>query len=215
MLVVAHEQHVVGNLRIGRVGPAVVVEGHGKNHRHPVRREGAGKLGEKVPQILLRARRQFFEVDGQPLKPIGLEEGNDVFDARCSCRGVGEQPRQSGSIPFSLNRVLDHRQDRYVRLGLLNELQHAIVDLSLEFEVRAFEADPARDNPVEVRQRLLQSRVTVVVPVHVEADAQRPLLRSSERRRNRMTVDHLGLRVASPQPTLPLPQIGGELGSCF
>jgi hypothetical protein len=44
VLVVTHEQHVVGNPRIGRVGPAVVVEGDGENHRHVVRRESAGKL---------------------------------------------------------------------------------------------------------------------------------------------------------------------------
>jgi hypothetical protein len=98
MLVVAHEQHVVGNLRIGRVRPAVVVEGHGKNHRHPVRREDAGKLGEKVRRSFC-VRRQFFEVDGQPLKLIGLEEATML---RCALftRGVGEQSRQSGPSHF-------------------------------------------------------------------------------------------------------------------
>ena len=68
MLVVAHEQHVVGNLRIGRVRPAVVVEGHGKNHRHAVRRESAGKLGRESPAdpfarsaAILRSRRSAPE----------------------------------------------------------------------------------------------------------------------------------------------------------
>src|SRR4029077_1427281 len=87
--------------------------------------------------------------------------------------------------------------------------------LGLQIEIGTLEADPARDNPVEVRQRTLQRRVAVVVPIDVEADAQGPLLRSSERRRNRMTINYLGLRVARPQRMLPLPQIRSELRSCL
>ena len=178
-----------------------------------MRGEGTGELRQEVTQVLLRPWRNLLEVDGQPLKLVRLEKQDDVIDARHPRRRVGEQSREARPIPFSLHCILDHGKYGNVRFRLLDELQHPIVDIGFELEVRTLEAEPARDHPIEMGKRTLQRRIAVVIPVDVKADAQRPLLRSSERRRKRVTVHDLGLGMARTQVPLPLPQVRSELGS--
>jgi hypothetical protein len=135
VLVVAHQQHVVGNLRIGDVRPAVVVEGNGEHHDETVRGERARQFAEKVLQVLLRLGRDLLEIDGQSLKLVGLEKGDDLVDARRTRRRIRKQPREAGSVPFALNRILDHGKDRRVGLRFLDQLQHPIIDIGLQLEV--------------------------------------------------------------------------------
>ncbi len=86
-------------------------------------------------QVLLRLVWDLFEVDGQSLKLVVLEKGDDLIDARRPRLRIGEQLREPGSVPFTLDRILDHGKDWRVGLGLLDELQHPIVDICLQLEV--------------------------------------------------------------------------------
>ena len=91
MLVVGHEQQIVGDVTVGRVSPAIVVDRHGQHDRQSaldVRK--LRNFGQEGSQILLRSGGNLLEVDGQSLKLVGLEKFNDVFDTRRSCRRVGK-----------------------------------------------------------------------------------------------------------------------------
>src|SRR6185295_9049307 len=83
---------------------------------------------------------------------------------------------QSRTVPMSVEHILDHGQDSDPGLRRLNVGKSPLVDVSLQVHVLALEAEPARKDPVEMGQGPLQRGEAVVVPVHIEADAEGPIL---------------------------------------
>src|SRR5262249_59888875 len=47
MLAVSHEQHEIGDMGVGRIRPAVVVERHGEHNDVLVRRKGSGHFSKE------------------------------------------------------------------------------------------------------------------------------------------------------------------------
>src|SRR6478736_5534264 len=145
-------------------------------------------LSKKGLEVTVRLVRDLLEIDGQSLKLVGLEKLNEFLNTRCPCRWISEKPREPGSVPPPLHRVLDHGQNRNVRLRYLDVFQRPVLDVDLQVHGRTLKIKPAGDEPVEMGKRPLKSGVASVVPVHVEADAQGPFVCTFKRHGDRATV---------------------------
>ncbi len=212
VLVVAHEHDVVGDLGIGGVWPAIVVERHDQHDGKAVLGESRRHFGQEGLQILLRLRRNLLEVDGQPLKLVRLEKRNDVVESGLPRRWVREQLGQPGAVPFLIGHILNHGHDRNVGLRRLNVFEDPIIDAGFQVHGRPGKAQPAGDDPIKIGKHPLEIGVAVIVPVDVEADAQGACVRASERPWNGMAIDHLRLGMAGYQRTLLLPHLRSETG---
>ena len=83
---------------------------------------------------------------------------------------------------------------RNIGSRLLDQPQRPIIDIGLHLQIRTGKRKPARNDPIELGQRPLERRVAVIVPIDIEADAQRPVARNPQWARNGLAVYHLYLR---------------------
>src|SRR6185503_11101565 len=78
VLVVAHEQQIIGDLNVGSIRPVIVVERYGEHNGKAALGESLRHFCKKGLKVLLRPRRDFLEVNGQSLKLIRLEKRDDL-----------------------------------------------------------------------------------------------------------------------------------------
>ena len=127
----------------------------------------------------------------------------------CRASGSASSFAKPGAVPFLIRHILDHGHDRNVGLGILNVFQDPIIDAGLQVHGRPRETEPTGDHPIETRQRPLESRIAILIPVDVKADAQRPSGGACERGGHDRPLRHGGLRSMRQIP-LSVAQFGGQ-----
>src|SRR4029079_9575431 len=99
VLVVAHEQQIIGDLGVGSITAVIVVERHSEHNGKAALGESLRHFCKKGLKVLLRPRRDFLEVNGQSLKLIRLEKRDDLIQPRRSRCRIGKPPRQTRPAP--------------------------------------------------------------------------------------------------------------------
>ena len=173
MLVVGHEHEIVRPSREGLVVPAVVVERHGHCDDPVVRRKGRLQFAHERLQVRLRCRRHLFEIDHHALQFVLLDESGDLLDAFAARLCVGKQLGEALAVPDVVLRILQHRQDWHLGLLAMDKVERLAVDVDAERHAIAAERSPRRHDPIEPLEIAPERGVAAVVPIHVEADAQR------------------------------------------
>ena len=114
-----------------------------------------------------------LEVNRQALQFVEVEEIDDFLETRGALGGIGKPPGEPLPVPFSLDGILQQRKDRLRGIGHPDSRQPPMIKIVANADVASLHAEPSRNDPIEMRQILLQRREGALVPIGVEADAQR------------------------------------------
>ena len=193
VLVVGHEDLIVGRCGVAAIGPVGIVERRRDSDEPTVRRERRAQLAQEGQKVPMRVLRDFLEIDRQvPARRWPAGRQRDCRCAPCAWRDRPVGARARGR-PIAVGGVLQHRQHAGALLLLAQEVDGFLVDAGLQFQVRAGKLEPARHHPVELRKRRLQRREAAVIPGHVEADRQAAGCRYGRARPGSALADAFGI----------------------
>ncbi len=137
MLVVGHQDQVIGDFRIGGIVPGIIVERHRKQNLPAARFEGGGHFLEESLQVGLGAVRHFFEVDRQPLALVEVEKVDNFLQPRGAFDRIGEPFGQANAVPLAVDGILQQRKDRLVRVLVANRFQAAMIEIVTDADIVA------------------------------------------------------------------------------
>ena len=177
VLVVGHQDQIIGGRRVVLVIPGIVVERH-RLRQHPTARlELFVQLLDEFQKIRLRLGQRFLEVETDAGELVLLDKGADRIDQSLSRRLIGNRISEKFFLPRLVRQVLHHRNDREVRPFLANQVECfnclRIVEFIRQRTLAGFGVDqmrPLRHDPIKTIQISFERRETGFVPINVETD---------------------------------------------
>ena len=90
VLVVGHEDLIVGGGGVAAIGPVGIVERRRDSDQPSVRRKRRAQLVQERQEVPMRVFRHFLEIDHEALRGVGLQEGDETVDARFALGRIGQ-----------------------------------------------------------------------------------------------------------------------------
>jgi hypothetical protein len=170
VLVIGHEEDLVGHLGVGRQVPVGVRDRRGDRDHPAARREAGAGLGEERAVVGLRRRRQILEIVEDAARMVRGEERYELVEERRAGLRIG---CAAGAVPIAVDRVLHHRQDHRAMHRLVQDIAPGLVAEHGDLVILAGDRDPAGDQPVELLDVPRETGRARLVPRHVEGDCER------------------------------------------
>ena len=172
MLVIGHQEQPIDDLGVSRQVP-VGIGNRRRDRDHPsVRGEAAVRFVEESQVITLAAARQLLEIEEDAGSVVLRQKRRETIEQGGPLAGIVQQRGNTGRIPLSVQRILDHRHDGRAMPRLVEDRATCRIRKDRQVMIGAGDRNPARNDPVERVDMALQRRGTGRVPGRVKGDRQ-------------------------------------------
>ena len=178
MLVIGHQEQLVGDAGIRGQIPRVVVGRRGERDDPAAPGETGMRFGEEAAIVGLRRGGQLLEIEEGAVGAVGDEQRLDPVERDPARDRIAQQRRHARRVPIAVDRILDHRQQPRAMDRMREDRLACRIGERGEPMIGAGDRKPARDQPIELLDMPSQRGRAVVVPRRMKGDRERRAARS-------------------------------------
>ena len=172
MLVIGHQEDLVGDLGIGGQVPIGIGDRRGDRHAPAARREAALRLAQERAVIGLRGKRQILEIEEGAAGGIARQPRDQPVEEGGARTWIGEQRGGARPVPSAVARVLDHRDQHRAACRAVEDGAAGGIAEDGEMMIGTGDRDPAGNDPVELFDVPFEAGGARRVPRRMEGDGE-------------------------------------------